>query len=299
MMGQGATTPGAGLRCLECDDSPAQAQRNRELLDINRDRAKKLGRGAVDAIREGCYRSDSGQSVDWSAQIARARELRRSIPPHEVLDVSSERPYPVTEVRVRNTTTLEAAKDLVDRGERPLALNFANGVAPGGGFLNGARAQEEVLCRSSALFATLDGDPMYDSHRLRPEPDSSDWVLLSPEVPVFRDDSGAALDEPWLIDVITSAAPVATRIGQSRARDLLKLRIYRVMEVAAAYSYRTLLLGAWGCGAFGNDPGHTANDFRCALEQEFRGCFAIVEFAITDWSEERKFLGPFRDCFVA
>lgn len=299
MMGRDVATPGAGLHCLPCDDPDSQAERNREFLDINPGRARELGLGAVEAIDQGYYRSDAGRSVDWSAQIARARELCRSIPPHEVLAGSVERPYSVTEVRVRNRTTLEAAKDLVDRGERPLVLNFANGIAPGGGFLGGARAQEEVLCRSSALFATLDGDPMYDAHRLRPEPDSSDWVILSPEVPVFRGDSGAAWDEPWLIDVITSAAPVATRIGQPRAGDLLERRIHRVLAVAAAYSYRALLLGAWGCGAFGNDPVRTADDFRRALEQEFRGCFATVEFAITDWSPERRFLGPFRDCFAA
>jgi len=65
-------------------------------------------------------------------------------------------------------------------GLRPAALNFANGIHPGGGFLHGARAQEEALCRSSALYETLVGDPMYVYHAARPRPDSSDWVIYSP-----------------------------------------------------------------------------------------------------------------------
>jgi uncharacterized protein (TIGR02452 family) len=58
------------------------------------------------------------------------------------------------------------------------------------------------------------------------------------------------------------------------------------------------VLGAWGCGAFGNDPNRTAVDFREALENEFRGAFSDVVFAITDWSPERRFLGPFRKVFA-
>ena len=57
------------------------------------------------------------------------------------------------------------------------------------------------------------------------------------------------------------------------------------------------MLGAWGCGAFGNDAERTAGDFRRALEGEFDGAFSDVVFAVTDWSPERRFLGPFRDTF--
>jgi len=99
--------------------------------------------------------------------------------------------------------------------------------------------------------------------------------------------------------VVTSAAPVAYRIGQPRAADLLRKRIHRVLSIARAYEYDTLVLGAWGCGAFGNDPRRTAIDFRNALEVDFAGAFSDIVFAITDWSPERRFLGPFRDVFAA
>ncbi len=71
----------------------------------------------------------------------------------------------------------------------------------------------------------------------------------------------------------------------------------RVLSIARAYGYAELVLGAWGCGAFGNDPRQAARDFRNALEGEFNGAFREVVFAITDWSPERRFLGPFRDTF--
>jgi len=186
----------------------------------------------------------------------------------------------------------------MEAGARPLALNFANGVQPGGGFLGGARAQEEVLCRSSALYHTIVDDQMYAEHRQRSRPDSTDWAVYSPDVPVFRTDDGAELEHPWLLSFITCAAPYAPAIGQPQAGDLLRRRIHRVLAIARSYGHSALVLGAWGCGAFGNDAHRTAIDFRHALENDFSGAFTDVVFAITDWSPERRFLGPFREAFA-
>ena len=159
----------------------------------------------------------------------------------------------------------------------------------------------EFPVRTSPPFpetATLEGDPMYDAHRRRDDYESSDWAILSPHVPVFRTDDGTALEEPWLLSVITCAAPVAKRVGQPRSAELLRARILRVLDIARAWGYESLVLGAWGCGAFGNDPKRTAEDFRSALEGPFTGAFRQVVFAITDWSPERRFLAPFRDTFA-
>jgi uncharacterized protein (TIGR02452 family) len=79
----------------------------------------------------------------------------------------------------------------------------------------------------------------------------------------------------------------------------LRRRIHRVLAIARAFGHATLVLGAWGCGAFANDPYRTAIDFRSALENEFSGSFSDIVFAITDWSPERRFLGPFRDVFAS
>jgi uncharacterized protein (TIGR02452 family) len=140
---------------------------------------------------------------------------------------------------------------------------------------------------------------MYEQHRQRPRPDSTNWAVYSPDVPVFRNDNGAELDHPWQLSFLTCAAPVARSIGQPEAGDLMQKRIHRILSISQAYGYSELVLGAWGCGAFGNDPHRTAADFRQALENDFSGAFSDIVFAITDWSLERKFLGPFRDVFAA
>ena len=138
---------------------------------------------------------------------------------------------------------------------------------------------------------------MYAAHRLRPRPDASSWAIYSPAVPVFRADDGTSLEKPWLLSFLTCAAPYAPAIGQPQSADMLQQRIHRILAIARAYGHADLVLGAWGCGAFCNDARRTAVDFRQALENDFRGAFASVVFAITDWSVERKCLGPFREVF--
>jgi uncharacterized protein (TIGR02452 family) len=139
---------------------------------------------------------------------------------------------------------------------------------------------------------------MYEEHRKRPLPDSTDWAIYSPDVPVFRLDDGTELPHPWLLSFLTCAAPYAPAIGQPRAGDLLQQRVHRVLAIARSYGHAALVLGAWGCGAFANDPYRTAMDSRQDLESDYRGVFSDIVFAITDWSPERKFLGPFRDVFA-
>lgn len=288
----------ARLRLLPClDDDELAALRRRE-LQLPQARAIALAFSTIEFIRQGHYPSAALERVDIGDLAQASLSARVSLPPEAVLLVRSPSAFAETSVVVTNETTLGAARRLVERGLRPLALNFANGVSPGGGFLRGALAQEEALCRSSALFATLESDPMYEAHRRATSHESSDWAILSPDVPVFRSDDGTALPEPWLLSFLTCAAPLATVVGQPRSGDLLAAGIRRTLAIARAFGYESLVLGAWGCGAFGNDPERTARDYRAALEGEFAGAFAEVVFAITDWSPERRFLGPFRDAFA-
>jgi uncharacterized protein (TIGR02452 family) len=284
------------LKVMPGLDSDAMAEERRLELAVPRRYAAELGRKAVEAARVGWYAHGTA-TVAWGDAVEAARDAKISIPPDAVLPAAPAARFAETRVQVTNETTLGAARRHVHAAAGPLALNFANGVHPGGGFLNGARAQEEVLCRSSALFETLVGDPMYEAHARRPRPDSSDWAIYSPGVPVFRTDDGATLPEPWPLDVLTCAAPYAPAIGQPESGDLLERRIGRVLAIARAYGHAALVLGAWGCGAFYNDPIRTARDFRAAFEGEFAGAFEDVVFAIADWSPERRFLGPFREAF--
>jgi uncharacterized protein (TIGR02452 family) len=79
---------------------------------------------------------------------------------------------------------------------------------------------------------------------------------------------------------------------------IMRQRTARVLTVAAAHDVRQLILGAWGCGAFGLDAPMMANIFHEALARPFDGVFETIVFAITDWSPERRFIGPFATRFV-
>jgi uncharacterized protein (TIGR02452 family) len=74
-------------------------------------------------------------------------------------------------------------------------------------------------------------------------------------------------------------------------------RVAKLLSVAAIHQHDALVLGAWGCGVFGNDCAEVADLFHKALFGRFRGIFARVIFAVVDWSVERRFIGPFGERF--
>ncbi len=129
---------------------------------------------------------------------------------------------------------------------------------------------------------------------------SSDYMIYSPEVPVVRGDSGVLLEEPYTVSVITAAAADAKMVPEERKREIstaMGRRIRKVLAVGAAHHHDGIVLGAWGCGAFGCDANEMAGLFRQTLEQDFQGAYQQVVFAIVDWSRERRFIGPFEKAF--
>jgi uncharacterized protein (TIGR02452 family) len=140
-------------------------------------------------------------------------------------------------------------------------------------------------------------------HREQRDAMYSDYVICSPEVPVFRGDRGDLLEDPWHLTVITCPAANGTALFRyaperpAEIPDVMTARAGKVLGVAAAHGIRRLILGAWGCGAFGLDSEMMAGFFHDALAGRFRGTFAEVAFAITDWSPERRFIGPFQKRF--
>jgi uncharacterized protein (TIGR02452 family) len=286
------------LHLLPCLDSEQMAASRRQVLNIPRDVAAALGWSAVAAAREGLYVTTAGQEVIWRDAVQAACAAKLSIDPDAILLSKERRAFTETRIQVTNETTLGASRRLVARDLRPLALNFANGIYPGGGFLGGARAQEQVRCRSSALYQTLVDDPMFEEHRRRPLPDSTDWAIFSPDVPVFRMDDGTALHHPWLLSFITCAAPYAPVISQPQAGDLLQQRILRVLAIARSYRHAALVLGAWGCGAFGNDPHRTARDFRQRWNTTFKERSPTSSLPSQIGRRRGHFLGLFVMCLL-
>lgn len=282
-------------RVLDCIDSDSIAESVKNSLVSSRDAAKELAMSNLSALDCGYYYDNQGKRIEIQTAVQHAIENKISISPAYELRKRHAENFSETIVQVANETTLSAARRLTDEGGKPLALNFANGVWVGGGYLKGSLAQEEGLCRSSALYKTLEGDPMYAVHEQYFGHKSSDWAILSQDVPVFRTDLGEPLPEYWLLSFLTCAAPHAPSVGQPDSAILLKQRIHRALSIAQSFGYTELVLGAWGCGAFANSPSQTAKDFKEALEQNYRGAFSKVIFAIADWSPNRQNLAPFRD----
>lgn len=131
-------------------------------------------------------------------------------------------------------------------------------------------------------------------------------MIHSPAVPVFRDDRGRLLDEPFTAGFLTSPAPnagVILRTAPERAGELphaLAVRAGRVLETAAAHGYRRLVLGAWGCGVFRNDPVQVAGAFRTHLAPggRFAGAFDHVVFGILDRTRDSAVRAAFERTFA-
>lgn len=270
-------------------------------LQISREQAAQLAHETVAILRSGSYHAANGAKVDISVPLQLAIDGTVEYLPGMVPPTGCSEQY-ATDIRVVNTTTLDAARPLAMAGVDAVVLNFASAKSPGGGFLRGDLAQEEYLCRSSGLYACLEGQPMYNFHRTRPGALYTDYALYSPQVPVIRDDRGTLLDAPWQVSVITSAAVNArwlTEDERSQVEPAMRSRVEKVLALGLTHGHAAIVLGAWGCGAFRNDADMVAGLFADALQGAFRGAYREVVFAITDWSAERRFIAPFERRFGA
>lgn len=196
-----------------------------------------------------------------------------------------------TVFEVINTTSFQAAKELYSQNSDILVLNFANPVHPGGGVYLGAIAQEEDLCRKSTLLKSLESEnakAYYDFHRKLNSPLSSDYMILSPKVEVFRNSDNTLSYKSFEVSVLSCAAPIMStptrNMGIENYEQLLYQRIKGMLCLALTYNYKSLVLGAWGCGAFGNDAEIVAKLFRQAFD-EMNSPFDNIVMAVLDKTE--------------
>ena len=163
--------------------------------------------------------------------------------------------YSAAENTVNETTVQCILRYAGDK--RVLALNFANAMYAGGGYVLGGNAQEESLCRASLLYYTIKTQKKYYfSNRLHVLPDYTDIMIYSENVPVIRDDSGKLLEKRLKCDFIT--CPAVNRsfakfmMPQKRIDRIMRTRIMRIITLAVLKKPDVLVLGAFGCGMFGN-----------------------------------------------
>jgi uncharacterized protein (TIGR02452 family) len=190
-------------------------------------------------------------------------------------------------IEITRETTVGALQRLITRGEtQSVALNVANPVEPGGGLLRGAIAQEEAICRCATLYNLLLLQPeMYEEVEANDEL-YTDYMSVIPNGPIFRDDQYDFIEQPFVASFITCAAPVAFRYfrisdDKERLHNVLEVRIRKIILCAIAHKFTSIILGAFGCGAFGNSSEDVAALFKKVLiEEGLRLHFQTIVFAI-------------------
>ena len=263
---------------------------------MGRSQRKHIAEETLRIIREGRYKTVDDAVVHVLPQIEFATDNTRLLRPGDFLEMSLPCAKATrTTIEVVNETTFAGARALLDSGaDEVCSLNFASAKNPGGGFLGGSQAQEEALCRASSLYdCLLTAQAYYDFHRSGGTTLYSDHMIYSPRVPVFRDDCDRLVSNPWCTSVVTSPAVNAGALKKSHPElanqivPAMENRIEKVLRLAAFEGHRHIVLGAWGCGVFRNDPGEIAQLFRNVLRSPaYRNRFERIRFSVLDTSKE-------------
>ena len=207
-------------------------------------------------------------------------------------------------ISVTAERTLQAAKRLTSEyaGKKIAVLNFASATNPGGGVTKGSSAQEEAICRCSTLYPCLNTKELfgqfYGMHRARSDVRYTDCCIYTPSVFSIKSDTNvpeAVPEGEWFsVDVITCAAPnlrpkpynamnpgqgKAARVTPTELLAIHKKRGAHILDIAAANGAEVLVLGAFGCGAFRNDPQVVARAYKEILADKAE-MFDEVTFAV-------------------
>jgi uncharacterized protein (TIGR02452 family) len=243
----------------------------------------------------GRYETTAGKTVSIGEALAKAKAGTVLYTPEKLLLATETKVKRATRLAVRNESTFQALERLAATSSGHLAcLNFASAKNPGGGFLNGSLAQEEALACASGLYPCLLRAPeYYERNRANHSALYLDLIIFSPLVPFFRNDTGLLMEKSVHASVITAPAPNAGAVAQnepansSKVVATLQRRAELVLEVARAHQVDDLVLGAWGCAVFRNDPRQVALVFADLLKPggQFAGVFKEVVFAVLDGSE--------------
>jgi uncharacterized protein (TIGR02452 family) len=253
--------------------------------------------------------------MDIRAQIRESERSTKYFGSNSSLSKWAITPTPIskkpsaTQTSILQITTIDAARLLQNTfNHNPQetagiigVLNFASATKPGGGFKNGAEAQEESIARSSTLYATLttpEATKFYDLHKSESSENNaafySHGMVYSPKVLVFRDDDGLWTPH-FEIDVLTCAAVNAGEIlkntnGVNNPAAMVNIekemmeRMGRILCLFEQKGARNIVLGTFGTGVFKNDVATVTRIWAQLLilpTARFRHSFDRVIFAVT------------------
>lgn len=264
---------------------------------------QRIAKETVKICQRGSYEKD-GRTVCLPAEhSAKAVEI--------ILDTPDD-PDPVPPKQdgtapryvLTNLDSFAAAQAYLDDPASAAVHNYACASHPGGGFLCGSRAQEESLCRESTLYESISSPNTkmyYDRNRSMQGTFYPDDMLWSPYVVVFRDGEQNLLETPFVTTVFTLAAPNkggrAKHAPQAEIDRHMERRLANMFDAAVKRGIRSLVLGAWGCGAFRHDPKAVA----ALLHEILVGngwdrCFDNIILAVREAEDDPNYTA-FRDAF--
>ncbi len=279
---------------------------------------KAIAKESLEIMRQGYYRIESKENqMPVQTKIDIKQDMEQSIKDsilitpsegQELLKQYGER-YSSLEnqsqltIIVENISTVDAIRKLVLEGKEKIGvLSFASAKNPGGGFLNGAKAQEESLAASSTLYRTLIvHEEYYRENRKCNSMIYTNHAIYSPDVVFFRDGS-FRLTEPVKASVLTLPAVNMGQVIQKgedveAAKKAMKQRMKLALAIFANEGAKNLVLGAYGCGVFRNDPKDVAIWWKELLDTEMGKYFDLVFHAVLDYSREKKCIGAFEEVF--
>ena len=199
-----------------------------------------------------------------------------------------------TEIKVIDKDCIYAAKDLIDRGFNPCMLNMASFSTPGGGVTKGSSAQEENIFRRSNIFMSL-----YQFHSIgenygvkqREERYPLDYNfggIYTPHVTIFKGGSDTRytlLEEPFEVAVVSVSAVKNPTLHDGKLEpwviDTTKSKIRQIFDIAIENGHDSLVLSAFGCGAYKTPPTEMARLFKEVIEsKKYKRAFKAIHFAI-------------------
>lgn len=251
-------------------------------------------------IKAGAYTSPTGKQIvlQMDKMLAGAACYHDELPIQETPTVAGG-----SRIIVEKNDCLMAAQRLVQEGYNPALLNFASAGHPGGGVETGARAQEETICRRSTLTRSIyTFDASFASKYGYNHSPGNNYPLgnldfsaiYSPAVTVFKEGLECTLMEnPYQVAVITCAALnlngrydlKLTPDGHlpQRAKEITANKVRTIFRIALMHGHDSLVLGAFGCGAFKNPPAEIAKLFHEVMEEpEFKNKYRLITFSIID-----------------
>ncbi len=202
---------------------------------------------------------------------------------YNFIDISIQKKYTNTFVKVVNTDCIKVALELLNNGLNPVVLNLADDRFPGGHVEIGSGAQEESLFRRTNYFQTL-------NHKTGFYPLVESQLVYSPKVTIIKDENNNILSNYKDLAFIACPALHDPELIDGKLKDtdtqILENKIKNILNVSYKHGHDVVILGALGCGAWKCPPICVASIYKKVI-QEYDGLFRSIIFAVLEVNDSK------------